>query len=165
MKKGIAILGIIICFSILVNKGNAQKKHHNTSSDIEYKTALGVKFGWFEGGAITIKHFVSDNTALEGLASFWNKGFRFTGLYEFYWNIPNADGLKVYAGPGVHIGAYNSKYGGSTLLGIDGVLGLDYKIRNAPINLSLDFQPSFEFGNDYNDSFSPWGGLGIRYTF
>lgn len=165
MKKCITISSIIICLLAFSSKSNAQKKHHNTNGDIEYKTALGIKFGWFEGGAITIRHFVVDNAAVEGLASFWNRGFRLTGLYEFYWDIPNADGLKVYAGPGAHLGAYSSNYGGSTFLGIDGVLGLDYKIRNAPINLSLDFQPSFEFGNGNNDSFSPWGGLGIRYTF
>ncbi|HPI00325.1 MAG TPA: hypothetical protein PK772_08345 [Chitinophagaceae bacterium] len=165
MKKCISILGMLICMLILSMESNAQKKKHSSNVDIEYKTALGVKLGWFEGGAISIKHFVSDNAAVEGLASFWNRGFRFTGLYELYWNIPDADGLKVYAGPGAHIGTYSSKYGGNVFLGIDGVLGLDYKIRNAPINLSLDFQPSFEFGNGSNDSFSPWGGLGVRYTF
>jgi hypothetical protein len=47
--------------------------------------------------------------------------------------------------------------------GIDGVLGLDYKIKGAPLNLSIDWQPSFNFvGYSY---FSNWGGLAIRYTF
>jgi hypothetical protein len=37
-------------------------------------------------------------------------------------------------------------------VGIDGVLGLDYKFNGAPINMSLDWQPSFEFG-DYGAGF------------
>lgn len=166
MKKIIfvsIILVISTCFATVIY---AQKRKITThsSNSTEYETALGIKFGWFAGGAISAKHFINNNDAIEGLLSFWNRGFRLTGLYEFYWALPNTDGLRIYAGPGAHLGVYNSKYyGGHAYLGIDGVLGLDYKIRNAPINLSLDFQPSFELG--YDDSFYGWGGLGIRYTF
>jgi len=133
-----------------------------------YRTAIGVKF-W--PGGISIKHFIEDNRALEGIAYFWDHGFRFTGLYEIHGDISGAEGLKWYIGPGAHIGAYNSGWyrdghyysSGSASFGIDGVLGLDYKITGAPINLSLDFQPSFEILN--HPYFSGWGGLGVRFTF
>ncbi|HEY8687835.1 MAG TPA: hypothetical protein VIM07_01270, partial [Chitinophagaceae bacterium] len=63
------------------------------------------------------------------------------------------------------IGFYNNKYGGATSIGVDGVLGLDYKIPSAPLNLSLDWQPSIEFGNGFNNGFSGnWGGIAIRYV-
>lgn len=163
MNKASIIVVILIGFSLVYNNCSAQKKANRTISSNEYRTAIGIKFGWFEGGAITAKHFVTDNNAIEGLLSFWKRGFRLTGLYEFHWDLAGTDGLKVYAGPGAHLGVFNSENGGNAYLGIDGVLGLDYKIRNAPINLSLDFQPSFELG--YGDSFYGWGGLGIRYTF
>ncbi len=127
-----------------------------------YKTALGVKF---YPGAITVKHFIQPNRALEGIGYFWERGTRITGLYEIHGDIKNARGLKWYIGPGAHIGFYNNKhYGGATAIGIDGVLGLDYKFYEAPINLSLDWQPSFEFG-DYDGFSGNWGGLAIRYTF
>ena len=83
-----------------------------------------------------------------------------------------APGLKWYVGPGAHIGIYNDQYRnrygdqytGGAFIGIDGVLGLDYKFDKAPINLSLDWQPSIEFGT--TNGFQPgWGGFGIRYTF
>jgi hypothetical protein len=128
----------------------------------EYKTALGVKV--FDGGGISLKHFVSDKAALEGIGYFWSRGARITGLYELHYDINGAPGLKWYIGPGAHVGFYNTKYGGGSFIGIDGVLGLDYKINNAPINLSLDWQPSFEFGTD-RGFIGNWGGLGIRYTF
>lgn len=132
-----------------------------------YRTALGVKF---YPGAITIKHFIQSDRALEGIAYFHNYGFRFTGLYEIHGDINGAEGLKWYVGPGAHIGAWNNhwedKYPsreGGLQIGIDGVLGLDYKIQGAPINVSLDIQPFFNIAN--YAYFDVWGGLGIRYTF
>jgi hypothetical protein len=133
----------------------------NTSSS--YETAIGLKFG---PGAISVKHFVNEGVAIEGLGYFTSYGFRLTGLYEFHHDITSVEGLKWYVGPGVHVGFYNSAYGGGSSLGIDGVLGLDYKFQGAPINASLDWQPSFEFGSIGYDGFvGNWGGLGIRYTF
>lgn len=134
----------------------------------EYKTALGLKF---YPGAITLKSFIKNNRALEGLGYFWEWGGRITGLYEFHGDIKGANGLKWYAGPGVHVSfwndRYNKRYGNAgTGIGIDGVLGLDYKFNRAPINMSLDWQPSWNFGNDAFEGFSGnWGGLAVRYTF
>lgn len=152
----------VIVLLIAATSVSAQKRtNYNTSES--YQTALGVKF---YPGAITIKHFINDNTALEGLGYFWERGGRITGLYEIHGNINDVAGLKWYIGPGAHLGFYNTKYGGGTSIGIDGVLGLDYKFQGAPINLSLDWQPSFEFGNNYGNGFSGnWGGFAIRYTF
>lgn len=136
-----------------------------------YKTALGVKF--YPGAGITLKHFVKSNAALEGIAYFWRDGMRITGLYEFHGNISGAPGLKWYVGPGAHVGFWNNRYwrnsrypdyNGGALVGIDGVLGLDYKFKGAPINMSIDWQPSYEFGT-YGGFYGNWGGLAIRYTF
>lgn len=127
-----------------------------------YTTALGVKI--LDGGGITLKHFISERDALEGIGYFWNQGARITGLYELHYDINGAPGLKWYVGPGVHAGFYNTKYGGGSWVGIDGVLGLDYKINNAPLNLSLDWQPSFEFGTGRGFT-GNWGGFAVRYTF
>ena len=132
-----------------------------------YRTALGVKF--YPGG-ITIKHFTQSDRALEGIAYFYNYGFRFTGLYEIHGDINGAEGLKWYVGPGAHIGAWNDDWDhkypdrdGGLQIGIDGVLGLDYKIKGAPINLSLDIQPFFNIAT--YTYFDVWGGFAVRYTF
>jgi hypothetical protein len=158
IKKQFLFTSVILMLAITTITAQ-QSKSFNSSS---YTTAIGIKF---YPGALSIKHFVNDNAALEGLAYFWNKGFRATGLYEIHYDISGAEGLKWYIGPGAHLGGYNDKYGGGVSLGIDGVLGLDYKFSAAPINLSLDWQPYFEFGGgDYNGFNGSWAGLGIRYT-
>ena len=155
MRK-VFVLAAVLFFTITVM---AQSKSQNSSS---YKTALGVKV--WDGGGISFKHFVSDKNAVELIGYFWNRGTRVTGLYEIHGDINGAKGLKWYIGPGAHIGFYNTKYGDGVYAGVDGVLGLDYKFKGAPINMSLDWQPSFEFG-DNRGFVGSWGGLGIRYTF
>jgi hypothetical protein len=160
-KKFIVMRKVIVLAAALfiVITSQAQSRSTNSSS---YKTALGVKV--WDGGGISLKHFFNGNNAGELIGYFWNRGARFTGLYEIHGDITGAQGLKWYIGPGAHIGFYNSKYGDGAFAGIDGVLGLDYKFRGAPINMSIDWQPSFEFG-DNRGFVGSWGGLGIRYTF
>lgn len=149
----IKFLSAIILFTICTTQVSAQ----------DYNTALGVKF--YPGG-ITLKHFISNKVALEGIGYFYNHGTRITGLYEFYFGLPNVGNLKWYVGPGAHVGFYSNTYGGGTSFGVDGVLGLDFKVPSAPLDLSLDWQPSIEFGNDFGNGFSGgWGGFAIRYTF
>jgi hypothetical protein len=160
MKK--KILFFVLFSSIMCITSFSQ----NTGTS--YKTALGVKF---YPGAITLKHFTQNNRALEGLGYFWEHGFRFTGLYEIHGDFNGAPGLKWYVGPGAHIQFWNDKWkkefpgrDGGIAIGVDGVLGLDYKIKGAPLNLSLDWQPSFNFvGYTYFEG--GWGGFAIRYTF
>ncbi len=160
MKKNSLLLMLLLAAATMVN---AQRKSGGGS---DYTTALGVKF---YPGAVSLKHFVNGKNAIEGLGYFWERGARITGLYEIHNDINGAEGLRWYIGPGAHIGFYNEwnyngkRYSGGSYFGLDGVLGLDYKFRNAPLNLSLDWQPSIEFG--YGPSFTGgWGGLGIRYV-
>lgn len=153
MKKQIILIAVAVFF---FSAAGAQ------SMGRTYKTALGVKL--LDGAGITLKHFINDRDALEGIGFFWSHGTRITGLYELHYDINGAPGLKWYIGPGAHLGFYNTKFGNGSFAGIDGVLGLDYKINNAPLNLSIDWQPSFEFGTGRGFTGS-WGGFGIRYTF
>jgi len=165
MRKVVVTTLVLLIFSVVIQAQS--RSAHSTS----YKTALGIKV--WDGAGISLKHFFNDNNAGEIIGYFWNHGFRLTGLYEIHGPISGAPGLKWYIGPGMHIGAYNDHHhhnhddyyhDSHGSLGIDGVLGLDYKFNGAPINISLDWQPSFEFadGHGFNGS---WGGFGIRYTF
>lgn len=152
MKK--LVLGVVLLFSVAAVKAQSMGQ--------TYQTALGVKV--WDGGGVSLKHFFRENRAGEFIAYFWRDGFRLTGLYEIHGDINGAAGLKWYIGPGAHIGVYGDKYGDGAFIGIDGVIGLDYKFNGAPINVSLDWQPAIEFG-DGRGFYAGWGGLGIRYTF
>jgi hypothetical protein len=99
---------------------------------------------------------------------FFNKGIRLIGLYEFhFYNIEGMDGLAWYVGPGAHVGFYYARYKSTynTILdlGVDGVIGLDYHLKKFPINISIDWQPSF--GLLGKSGIQPqFGGIAIRYT-
>jgi hypothetical protein len=159
MRKIILLSVTLFLFIAL----QAQSKSNNSSS---YRTALGVRV--WDGAGITLKHFFQGNDAGDFILYFWDHGFRFTGLYEIHGDFSDARGLKWYIGPGAHVGFYDyynkdNNHIDGAYIGIDGVLGLDYKFTGAPINMSIDWQPSFEFG-DYV-GFASRGGLSIRYTF
>ena len=160
MQKLIIVLG----FVLLTAAATAQNQALGTS----YKSAVGLKV---YPAAISVKTFQQYNKALEGLLYFWEDGVRFTGLYEIHGDINGAPGLKWYLGPGGHIGFWTQKWkdkyperDDGVMIGIDGIIGLDYKIKGAPINVCLDWQPSFNFIG-YNYFEGGWGGIGIRYAF
>ncbi len=157
--KRLLVLGLLLTVFI---QAQAQQ---NLGSD--YKTALGVKV---YPGAISVKHFIGKD-AVEGLGYISSDGFRVTGLYEIHNQLGNAEGLKWYVGGGGHVGIWSDSWKnryptreGGLAIGVDGVLGLDYKIKGAPLNLSFDWQPSFNIIG-YNYFEGGWGGLAIRYTF
>lgn len=146
----------------------ATAAHAQMNEGSSYRTALGVKV---YPGAITLKHFFKPNTAFEALGYFSGDGFRLTGLYELHNDIASVEGLKWYVGGGAHVGIWSdtwkAKYPNRNTglaIGVDGVLGLDYKIQGAPLNISFDWQPSFNFIG-YNYFEGGWGGIGVRYTF
>lgn len=154
MKKIFALSFLILLLNN--TKLMAQRHKDNTS----YSTAVGVKF--YPGG-ITFKQKIVNDNYFEAIAYTW-KGTRITGLYEMHYEIGGLDGLQWYVGPGAHIAFYSAKnYSGASYIGVDGVLGLDLKIKNAPLNISLDWQPSFDF-RSYDAFNSGFGGLGVRYT-
>ncbi len=150
-----------ILFAGILLQANSQ------SLGTSYTTAIGVKV---YPASLSVKHFVQQNNAIEGLLAFWESGNRLTGLYEIHGDINNAAGLKWYIGPGAHIGFWNDTWKKNNptresgmVVGVDGILGLDFKFKNVPLNMSIDWQPSFNLiGYQYFES--GWGGLGIRYT-
>ncbi|HEX8332632.1 MAG TPA: hypothetical protein VF622_08410 [Segetibacter sp.] len=135
-------------------------------SESAYQSALGLKFSG--GIAASYKVFLTPTNALEAQTMFFNKGIRLIGLYEFhFYNIEGLDGLAWYVGLGAHVGFYYARYKSTynTILdlGVDGVIGLDYHLKNFPINISIDWQPSF--GLLGKPGIQPqFGGLAIRYT-
>jgi hypothetical protein len=63
---------------------------------------------------------------------------------------------------GSHLTFYNSNYGGGAAIGVDGVLGLDYKLSGTPLNISFDWNLNVNFGSTTGFIAD---GLGVRYTF
>ncbi|MEI6189595.1 MAG: hypothetical protein WCP61_04145 [Chitinophagia bacterium] len=137
-----------------------------------YSKAIGVKL---YPGAISYKQFYRPNKAVEGIGFISVDGFQLTILNEKYTSFENTENLSWYIGYGGHFNIWsedhkkkleliNPSRNAGVAVGIDGILGLDYKIKGTPLNVSVDWQPSFNFvGDSYFEN--GWGGIGVRYTF
>ncbi len=154
MKKAFMTVVVLFLLSVTV-KVFAQK-----SGNPDYQTALGVKFYPF---AFSLKTRVAPKAKLEFLGYF-KDGFRLTGLYEYYGKLNEKENLKFFIGGGAHLGFADKDHGGNANGGVDGIVGLDYKFLKLPLNISLDWQPSYGFG-DENAFTGDWGGLGVRLAF
>jgi len=125
-----------------------------------YKTSLGMKYF---PGSISLKHHAPVGYTIEVIGYFW-KGNRLTGLYQKSQPIKGMEGLYWFFGGGAHISMYEARYyGGKSLLGADGIIGLDYKVPKAPINLSFDWQPSADLGGGAG-FVANWAGISLRYV-
>lgn len=162
MKKILAVA--VLCISL--------------SGYSQYNTAIGLRVG--ETSGLTVRHFVSDGVAIEGMLGIWNRGVSGTLLYEFYRSAFGAQGLNWYYGAGGHLAVVTHRDGynwydygqrryyyreGSLGLGIDGIVGLEYKIPRAPIAFSFDLKPFLEFNLTGGAFVALDPGLGIKVAF
>jgi len=130
----------------------------------DYKTGIGLRGGFANG--LTIKHFVSSKSAFEGIISTSTRygGYELTVLYELHNQAFDVEHLNWYVGFGGHIGSYDTDKLSGTILGIDGILGIEYNFSEAPINIGLDWKPVFNIVGDSNFR-GDGGALSIRYIF
>ena len=125
----------------------------------DYNWGVGVRLGGDTGGASGKYKFNAVN-AFEGiLATPWKNGFTLTALYQRY--IPViGNGFHFYYGVGAHVGSWARKFA----LGVDGIIGLEYKLRDVPLAFSLDYKPAFNIIEKPKFYFADLA-LGIRVTF
>ena len=118
-----------------------------TAFSQNYKHAIGLRAG---GNAFEVMAWFGFYEA---------SSFSAAGLYEWTQPVINND-FNLYYGVGGHLGAAANKFA----IGIDAIVGLEYKIPNAPIAFSLDYKPSVNFMN-----LNAYGlfdlALGIKFTF
>jgi hypothetical protein len=166
LLSNIKAVTIVIILCCLIAEANAQ-----------YRTAIGVRLGGTSG--FTIKHQIMRPLYLEGILGTFGDGFSITGLLEKNTGFINAKGLYLYYGGGPHIAfyngteVYNSRFGRNIKyhtdndvgVGVNLILGLEYKLRTLPLAFSLDLKPFLEFGSGGYLDFAPDPGFGLKFTF
>ena len=141
------------------------------ASSQSYKTAVGVRLSSsaaIVNNSISLKHFLNERSAIEALFSFGDP-IALAGLYEVHKPF-STEGLQWFYGGGGYIGFVKTwnpaKNQNETDVnfGAQGVIGLDYKFTNIPLNLSLDWKPELNLISDIN--FEPAAiGFTVRFTF
>ena len=102
---------------------------------------------------------MDNHNAIEGILSFGD-GTAICALYEIHKPINAVENLQWFIGAGGYVGFNNS----SSNLGAAGIVGLDYKFINVPLNISLDWKPELNIISKVG--FEASGvGFSARFTF
>lgn len=136
-----------------------------------YKTAVGARASY--GGLLSYKHQLNAQYYAEGIFALRWGGVEFTALIEKSQSAFNNKNTFWYVGGGMHLGIHgrdntiNSPKGENKKtyinLGADMIGGLEYCFPDFPVNVAIDYKPSFHFTGDR--WFVGEGiGLSVRYV-
>jgi len=129
-----------------------------------YETAVGAKFYTGDGsmGGLNIRHSTSEHTALEGSLLFQSGAVGIEGLYQYQGPITGAEGLQYFVGGGGFLAFGSGRYNNSTAFALRLTGGVDYKFADAPIDISLAFDPFFYLAPYTGSNLAL--GIGLRYV-
>lgn len=152
----------------------------STAKSQDYTSSVGLRLG--SPIAASYKMFLGGSSnALEAFVSYRSYsntvlgtryGWTWIGVgaaYQIHKDIPSVDGLMWYFGGGASVVFYSydefyADDNDNLAIGIQGNLGLDYKFADLPINLSVDWVPTF-YINGFNNGFGAgYGALSVRYV-
>lgn len=146
-----------------------------------FERQLGMRFGVTSG--ITGKVIKDKKSAIQGTLGIRNGGIQLYTLLEAYKVLDKKQNWFIYFGGGAHVGYVNGynkvrRWSNTTgyyweeeftigpVLGLDGVMGVEYCIPRIPLTLFLEFKPWVELQsfNKVRMNFYDFG-FGIVYRF
>jgi hypothetical protein len=133
----------------------------------DYENSVGLRLGMSNG--ISLKHFFTTTDAGEAILTARWGGLNLTGLAERHSLAFDTDGLYYYYGGGLHLGTFKnnswfSDGNNHVLIGIDGILGLEYIFKDLPLNASIDWKPGLNLIG-YTGFWWDEGAVSVRYIF
>lgn len=139
--------------------------------------AIGIRFrgdGRGNGAEISYQHGFGSTNRLElDFGGRRHKDWNHFGVSAIYhWDMNITEGLNWYIGPGVQLGFYQTRYksiySDGFTIAVGGQIGLEYDFQDAgaPILLSLDWRPMWDFFEYYEYYYFGYGGgFSVRYIF
>jgi hypothetical protein len=161
----------LVLITQFANSGTAQSSL-DPNFGSTYTTAVGVRGIGTSG--LSIKHFNRQYRAIEGIIGFYPNAFSATVLVEKYTPAFDVRGLNWYYGVGGHVATQSNvirnegiyrREASALGFGIDGIFGMEYKVENTPIALSMDLKPFLEIVSDGGTFIALDPGLGVKLTF
>jgi len=150
MKKLFLVVTVALLSSIAQDTF-AQKK------SIGGEWAIGPRFGGMSG--LSLKKYGGYNTsALEFIAG-WNfdnevNGFTLTGLWEKLAPLTGHGQISAIIGLGPTV-----TFGDPFRLGATGIIGVDWRLKAVPVNMQVDWAPTYFFVGG-----SHFSAINVAYT-
>lgn len=141
----------------------------------DYKLAVGARLGVPLSASVKTK--IGEGKMIEASLGYRstsrNFSYDYTRVnisvnYQMYTPLEDVlEGLHYYYGGGISAYFWTYEFSSdynSTTFGFQANVGLDYKFDGKPVNVSLDYMPSFFFGGVIGGFGAGYGALAIRYT-
>ncbi|MEP7143608.1 MAG: hypothetical protein ABI707_12090 [Ferruginibacter sp.] len=142
----------------------------------EYKTAVGIRLGPSSPAiapGFTIRHFLDEKHAVEGIVGI-NDGIGICALYEWHQPVATVEHLQWFVGAGGYAAYRNNtsfieesgnvRKNNTSYVGAAGIIGVDYKFQDIPLNISIDWKPELNIVESVG--FEASGiGFSARFTF
>jgi hypothetical protein len=148
LSKVIIMVAVLLLFGI--DKLTAQP----------YKHSVGIRAGYSSG--ISYKGFLQHRMSAFEVDFLYNRhGFNLGALYEYHMEpFQKNSRTFVYLGGGVFGGNWEDEFS----IGLSAVAGLEYTLRDLPLNFSIDWKPMLNLYAVLEPDFLDFG-LSIRYRF
>ena len=144
-----------------------------------YTRSVGIRGG--ESSGFIYRNMNDELSGMEFLLSFRKNGVQVTLLREFFdpGRFDISEFLFLVTGYGAHAGfAHDDEFSFfyqsfvydkrmfSPVLGVDGYIGLEYRLKEMPLIISFDYKPYFEFSANKFFSMNIWDtAFSLRYRF
>ncbi len=148
-----------------------------------YLNSAGIRMGGSYG--LTYKKFFDEVQAFEILLGSRKGGMQLTGTFQFNkpLNLSKNETFFLYYGGGAHlafqehqtkvldslnpfVGEFHYENQTYFAMGVDGIIGIEYRFLTAPITIGLDMKPYFTFiGFRYTDANFWDTSLSVKYVF
>lgn len=131
----------------------------------DYNWAIGLRGGMEKNAGITVKKGM-DGSAWDFTGNWYLGGehsrLNLQALYELQYTLTGP--LDWYWGVGGHVGTWSDANAAKLWLGLDAVIGLELKIPNVPLALSLDYRPGFNFIPETSPAYGDVA-FGLKFCF
>ena len=144
-----------------------------------YNKEVGLRGGYSSG--ITFRINLEESVSYEAQLNYRDNGGIFTVYRQQHMEMgmDKLGNWEFLYGFGLHLGFYNTDtykilnreiYYGSTIftpaIGMDGYLGIDYKLVDIPMSFGISFQPFMELSMKQVFGINLWDfGFHVRYMF
>jgi hypothetical protein len=154
MTKKVILICLIVISSLGIKSAFAQSKGFGLGVVLGEPTGLAGKYWLENGNAIDfgLGYAFSSNDSRVNLHVDY--------LFHNYSAIRSAEKFVLFYGVGGRIVTSDNK---SAWLGLRGVIGIDWFIKNAPIDVFLEAAPVFDIAP--NTGLDLDAGLGVRFFF
>jgi hypothetical protein len=133
----------------------------------DYKSSIGAKVGY--GLVASYKTFFNEKNGIDIFGGIhWGGSLMGGANYSIHADIKSVDNLRWYYGGGANFFAWTAGTYNWAEVGISGNVGLEYTFEDIPLNISLDYVPTFVvYETDDFDNVrrfrSGYGALTARY--